>query len=1034
MDNPQFMKVLAENLNMTMSGDPSAIKHAEKNLDGMKAQPGFALALMKLMSSNAIESNIRLAASIYFKNFIMMNWEPEDGKDIVSPNDRTIIKQNILHLMLASPKLIQAQCTHALGIISITDFHEGWPSLLPSLIKELGTDQTTRLRGVLETAHSLFHRYRFEERSDTLWLQIAYVLKLFAKPFLELLKATCTRIQQFSKLDDLPKLKQQFEILNLLTEIFISLSSQDIPEFFQENLKDFMGIFLHFIKYRNPKLDPEDDEKPGLLDKNQELVCELANLYTAQYEEFFADYVSGFVGEIFTLLTALTEAERFDQLVSKAIVFLTTVVSKKWHMNLFEKEGILELICKKVIIPQIKLRAGDIELFKQNGLEYLRRDIEGSDQDTRRRTSVDFVRGLCVNFEEKITAILKNDISTLMGEYSKAPATNWIHKDAAMFLVLALTVKGSVQSKGATQLNPYINIMDFFKSQVLPELKQAVSNLPILKADCLKFVAAFRAQVPREMLAQLLPLLYRHLESADYVVHTYAAYAVEKILSVKDDKGTLITKETLKPHVRPILTLLFKAMKHPDSGENAYLMKCVLRVCATSEEMIAEFVKVLMDSLTNILKQVAKNPRTPTFNHFVFETQACIIKYMCKANPASVANFEREIFPPFQIMLGMETCQEFGPYVFQILAQMLEIRKEMAKPYEMIFGPILSPTLWNNKGNIPPMVRLLSSYIKKGPSFVVPKLTGVLGVFQKLNASSKQDVYGFELLKAVVEYVPRQHLEPQLPEILKLILLRVKAKSTTKFLAMFITWMCHVIVKYDSQVLMTCFDKVQPGLFSNVTEKLWAPNIKCIYNSLDRKIVYCGMAKFLFGTPALTQGQGTKLWCLLVQGLMISLKTKGKVEANVADAEDYDVDSKAFSAAYVQLKYAAVPPTDVLPQCKSARAFLANSFKKGLSSDPKIKPIIQELPVSLQKALQLFLQNPNAVEAEPLQSAAPRLNRQKSGAGPTGSPPPEGSTGLDRQASFGQQPQLSRQGSSHNAAFGQQPNLTRQGSSQNAAF
>lgn len=48
----------------------------------------------------------------------------------------------------------------------------------------------------------------------------------------------------------------------------------------------------------------------------------------------------------------------------------------------------------------------DVELFEMNGVEYVRRDIEGSDSDTRRRTAVDFVKGLCVCFEERITKIL----------------------------------------------------------------------------------------------------------------------------------------------------------------------------------------------------------------------------------------------------------------------------------------------------------------------------------------------------------------------------------------------------------------------------------------------------------------------------------------------------------------------------------------------------------------------------------------------------------------------------------------------------
>jgi hypothetical protein len=36
----------------------------------------------------------------------------------------------------------------------------------------------------------------------------------------------------------------------------------------------------------------------------------------------------------------------------------------------------------------------------------VRRDIEGSDSDTRRRTAVDLVKALCVGFETRVTGML----------------------------------------------------------------------------------------------------------------------------------------------------------------------------------------------------------------------------------------------------------------------------------------------------------------------------------------------------------------------------------------------------------------------------------------------------------------------------------------------------------------------------------------------------------------------------------------------------------------------------------------------------
>lgn len=46
-----------------------------------------------------------------------------------------------------------------------------------------------------------------------------------------------------------------------------------------------------------------------------------------------------------------------------------------------------------------------MELFEDNPEEYVRRDIEGSDVDTRRRAACDLVKVLAQHYEEKMMTI-----------------------------------------------------------------------------------------------------------------------------------------------------------------------------------------------------------------------------------------------------------------------------------------------------------------------------------------------------------------------------------------------------------------------------------------------------------------------------------------------------------------------------------------------------------------------------------------------------------------------------------------------------
>lgn len=59
----------------------------------------------------------------------------------------------------------------------------------------------------------------------------------------------------------------------------------------------------------------------------------------------------------------------------------------------------------RIQITLTKRTESDEELFEDNPEEYIRRDMEGSDVETRRRAACDLVKVLSVNFEEKIFQI-----------------------------------------------------------------------------------------------------------------------------------------------------------------------------------------------------------------------------------------------------------------------------------------------------------------------------------------------------------------------------------------------------------------------------------------------------------------------------------------------------------------------------------------------------------------------------------------------------------------------------------------------------
>jgi len=192
---------------------------------------------------------------------------------------------------------------------------------------------------------------------------------------------------------------------------------------------------------------------------------------------------------------------------------LTSVVKLQRHAHLFESEHILRQIVEKIIIPNMSMRrfppilpmiysimlmvlvAADEELFEDDPLDYIRRDLEGSDSDTRRRSASDFVRGLMEYFERNTTLIVNEYISHYLAEYAKNPVTNWRAKDAALFLFSAIAIKSSTAKGGVTSTNLLVDVCQFWTGNALDEFSKRAAH-PVLQADYIRYIYVFRNQVP----------------------------------------------------------------------------------------------------------------------------------------------------------------------------------------------------------------------------------------------------------------------------------------------------------------------------------------------------------------------------------------------------------------------------------------------------------------------------------------------------------------------------------------------------------
>jgi len=885
----------------------------------------------------------------------------EDEKNRIGNDERQKIKSVVTQVMLSSEPQIRRQLGEAIKLICKEDFPAKWKDFLPGIVKRLNTNDPGVIYTILEVIANVVYRYRHEGVSNRLWAEVKFVCETFMKPLLGLLKNLTGLIPKNQQNGQV--LEQIFMCLDQICQIFYSMTAQDIYSFVQDNMDGFFTPFLNLLGYKNELLAPDMEDEAGLLEKTQAGVIDIARMYTDKYDEDFNPaWVSKFVSSTWSLLIKTNESGRYDQLVPTAIKFLTSVVEKEWHKKNFGNPKAIKDFTEKVIIPQLKLKPGDMENFQSNGLEYVRRDMEGSDVDTRRRTTINFVRGLCKYFEKEVTQILKSYVESLLKQYQSDQAKNWMQKDVAMYISMALAIRGSTRMKGATKLNEFFDVMGFFKSQVLPELKSQSSH-PVLKADSLKFIVTFRSQLPLEAYKSLIELIAQHLKHDSYVVHTYAAACIERILAVKDNGKTRFNKAHFKPYIKPILPLLFNIFEKRGSEENEYAMKAIFRVCTVGEEHLAQVAATVIQSITGILSKVAKNPRMPNFNHYLFETLACLVKNICNAHPKAIATFEKALFPPFNTMLGMETCREFGPYVFQILAQLLEMHKELTQPFKNIFASLLHPAMWAEKGNIPAMIRLLVAYLRVDYRVVGEKLEGLLGIFQKLLAKKRDDHFGMALISAIVEKIPIKLWKQYAKAFIQMMFMRLKNSATPKFTRNFVSFAGFFCHKHGADSFVEICEEVNKGIFSNLLQKILIPNIEKVDGKTERKSCAVGMTDLLCKSKTMVSGDYPRIWPQLLKAIINLFEIPE--QTYTLEEDIMDISERGFKTAYCRLAASAEKKYDPLADVPNVKQYLALSLSQLSQQYPgKIKAAIGKgLPADHQGALKRYLSQANATIA-----------------------------------------------------------------------
>lgn len=934
---------------------PQYAKQAELSLKSIEAKPGFAVNLLHVIASTNLSNQTRLAGALFFKNLVRRKWVNEDGEYLLPIEDINQVKLEIIDVMIKLPNNLQIQIGESISLIAESDFPNNWTNLIDELISKLSNEDFILNKGILLVAHSIFKKWRPLFRSDELFLEIKMVLDKFCQPFLSLLLKVDQLIDESLKENNKANLQILFENLLLLIQIYYDLNCQDIPEFFEDNLLTGMNIIHKYLQIQVPILiDQDSDDDIDVVIKVKTSILELISLYINRYAEEFDPLIEIFITTVWTLINDfVTKQQKFDLLVVKALSFLTAITKISKFQKFFDNENSLNEIIEKIILPNIYFREIDEENFEDEPIIYVRSDLEGSDFDTRRKSATDFLRELKEVNTESLTNTVMNYVNRFLNEKN-----NWRNKDIAIYLFSALAAKGSITNVGVTSTNVLVDVVKFFSDYIANDLVNSNAH-PILKTDAIKFILTFRNQLTKEQLITTIPLLINHLGNDNPVVYTYSAITIEKLLSMTSftdvNHTPIFNKSDIQPYVNDLLNNLFKLVLIDNSqvpeklAENEFLMKSIMRVLNTSEDLIDKNFKItIIEQLLNILQIILKNPSNPKFNHYIFECLGLLIKFSDTSNtPNSVRipQYISIILPPLLSILA-EDVQEFASYIFQILAFLLELLPNsdaLPDNYKTLIKPLLSPAVWEYRGNIPGVTRLLIAILEQDPrifSVNAESITPLLGVFQKLIASKVNDNYGFDLLESILLNVSIPFLQAYLSQISILLLTRLKNSRTDKFIkkfVVFLTSLCCIPLNQElyirtGQTINATFviqfiDSAQPGVFQQIYNSFILPTTSNLNNLQDKKLSILGLSELVKSDP-FTKGNYSNLIVPTVEtlcknlnlfiGIQNSSSSSTAATSHAVAINELDLESAAFGSQFSKIVSIQTKSFDPLSNVKSS--------------------------------------------------------------------------------------------------------------------
>lgn len=420
---------------------------------------------IRIQVNRGQQIDINHAAAIQLGTLVEYHWKFKDeehakkyaieGFDyiILDSQDKEIVRQNILHALHAtSNRQIIKQYVRCITTMARFDYPEQWPQLLDDILKYLNQQDEKSVVTGLYGLKGLCKKYEYELEEGR-----APLYNIIAKSFDVLGGLINTLIQNQDNEDAL-------HMLYLICKIFYISNQLYICPFLAQN--NTLDPWIQFFKTLMDRPVPEqlekfDEDMEVIEQRDKHIIWKIKGISAKatyrlfskygnhkfvddQFIEFSKKFYQTYAVPLLESHLALVFRRKTHFVGSKALNFAIKYVSActKLELTMDKLKPFVENLIYEVVIPIMKVTHKDVVLFRDDPIEYVRKQMDFTETlFAPKNTVVDLLQYLCsykatkkAKKSEYLHQFLQFCVTNLE-QYSQQANPDWRIKESILYAI-----------------------------------------------------------------------------------------------------------------------------------------------------------------------------------------------------------------------------------------------------------------------------------------------------------------------------------------------------------------------------------------------------------------------------------------------------------------------------------------------------------------------------------------------------------------------------------------------------------------------